>query len=194
MSFVDKSFMIIHFIESRALVIIQARMQTKKLTFTRASTRHASLIVSILYERAKRPQLERRLAVLLDDVQVRVIHPRRISHVFWITVFTHHRSSCWPCTQPGSPRAFDKHIPSCPPACASGTLHGLICKEDTDSDLVSGGEDLQKVGRGGQRERDYADAAFAWLVVGLGKNMLSMSETTSIVVSVLLGWKYNEVS
>ena len=29
------------------------------------------------------------------------------------------------------------------------------------------------------------DAAFTWLVVGLGKNTLSMSETTSIVVSVL---------
>ena len=27
--------------------------------------------------------------------------------------------------------------------------------------------------------------AFAWLVVGLGKNMLLMSETMSIVVSVL---------
>ena len=64
-------------------------------------------------------------------------------------------------------------------------LHGLICKEDTDSYLVSGGENLQKVGRGGQHEHDYVDVAFAWLVVGLGKNMSLMSETMSIVVSVL---------
>ena len=64
-------------------------------------------------------------------------------------------------------------------------LHGLICKEDTDGYLVSRGENLQEVGRGGQHERDYVDVAFAWLVVGLGKNMSLMSETMSIVVSVL---------
>ena len=163
-------------------------MQTKKQTFTRTSTCHASLIVSILYEQAKRPQPEQWLAVLLDNIQVWVIHPCCISHIFWITVFTNHCSSCWPCTQPGSPRAFDKHIPSCPPACASGTTPQPY-SQGTNSDLVSRGENLQKVGCGGQHERDYVDAAFAWLVVGLGKNTSSMLETMSIVVSVLPGWK-----